>query len=133
LTEKRDRLSEEVQQETIREITDTAQELQLLSTNILNWIKYQSENRRLLPVLFKPQELASQVFGVLNSLAKEKGIVLSNQIDPGLKVIQYTEPTKILIYNLVSNSIIPERWKKQAATVAAIVYSGYAFVRKEAT
>jgi K+-sensing histidine kinase KdpD len=105
LTEKRDRLSEEVQQETIREITDTAQELQLLSTNILNWIKYQSENRRLLPVLFKPQELASQVFGVLNSLAKEKGIVLSNQIDPGLKVIQYTEPTKILIYNLVSNSI----------------------------
>jgi K+-sensing histidine kinase KdpD len=105
LTEKRDRLSEEVQQETIREITDTAQELQLLSTNILNWIKYQSENRRLLPEFFNPHVLTSQVFSVLNSLAKEKGIVLSNQIDPGLKIIQYTEPMKILIYNLVSNSI----------------------------
>jgi len=105
LTEKRDRLSEEVQQETIREITDTAQELQLLSTNILNWIKYQSENRRLLPEFFNPYVLTSQVFSVLNSLAKEKRIVLSNQINPGLKVIQYTEPTKILIYNLVSNSI----------------------------
>ncbi len=39
-------MSDELQQETIQEITNTSQELQLLSTNILNWIKYQNENRR---------------------------------------------------------------------------------------
>ena len=32
-------MSEEMQNETIGEITNTSQDLQLLSTNILNWIK----------------------------------------------------------------------------------------------
>ena len=38
-------MSEEMQNEAIGEITNTSQDLQLLSTNILNWIKYQNENR----------------------------------------------------------------------------------------
>jgi len=48
LLEKRKMMPEDLQQETIQEITNTSQELQLLSTNILNWIKYQNENRRML-------------------------------------------------------------------------------------
>lgn len=47
LIEKRKLMSEDLQVETLKEITNTSQELQLLSTNILNWIKYQNENRRL--------------------------------------------------------------------------------------
>ncbi|MEN9525460.1 MAG: hypothetical protein RLZZ256_844, partial [Bacteroidota bacterium] len=81
------------------------QELQLLSTNILNWIKYQNENRLLLPDNIAPHTLVEQVFSLLSSLGKEKNIRLVNSIDPSWKVDQFAEPLKILIYNLVSNSI----------------------------
>jgi signal transduction histidine kinase len=105
LLEKRKLMNEELQQETIQEMANTSQELQLLSTNILNWIKYQNENRRLQKETFSVHELVNQVFGVLNSLARQKKIALVNNTDAEVKIYQYQEPLKILIYNLVSNAI----------------------------
>ena len=105
LIEKRDLMTEALQLETITEITNTSQELQLLSTNILNWIKYQNENRRLAKEKFNIHELVNQVLGVLNSLAKQKQIKLVNAVDNEQMLHQYFEPLKILIYNLISNAI----------------------------
>lgn len=65
-------MPEELQQETLQEITNTSQELQLLSTNILNWIKYQNENRRLAKETFNLQEMVNQILGILQSLARQK-------------------------------------------------------------
>lgn len=105
LMEKRNVMPEELQQETIREITNTSQELQLLSTNILNWIKYQNENRRLAKEQINIHDLVNQVLGILNSLAKQKQIRLLNNISHHQMLFQYFEPLKILIYNLISNAI----------------------------
>jgi len=105
LLEKRSLMPEALQDETIKEMTNTAQELQLLSTNILNWIKYQNENRRLARETFKVHELVNQVFGLLNSLALQKKLKLVNEVDPGMEIHQYFEPLKILIYNLLTNAI----------------------------
>lgn len=105
LLEKRKMMPEDLQQETIQEITNTSQELQLLSTNILNWIKYQNENRRLTKETFNLNEMVGQVFGILQSLAKQKNLCLENNIDAGLEVHQYYEPLKILVYNLLTNAI----------------------------
>jgi signal transduction histidine kinase len=105
LIEKKKMMSEELQKETILEITNTAQELQFLSTNILNWIKYQNENRRLAKETFSVFELVNQVKGVLNLLANQKNIRLLNEVDHVLTLYQYFEPLKILIYNLILNAI----------------------------
>ncbi|MEO7308645.1 MAG: HAMP domain-containing sensor histidine kinase [Ferruginibacter sp.] len=105
LIEKRNLMSEELQQETIQEMTNTAQELQLLSTNILNWIKYQNENRRLAKETFNIHQLVNQVLGVLNSLAHQKNLSLVNDVHKDLEVRQFFEPLKILIYNLLTNAI----------------------------
>ena len=105
LMEKRNVMPEELQQETIREITNTSQELQLLSTNILNWIKYQNENRRLAKEQINIHDLVNQVLGILNSLARQKQIRLLNNIGHHQMLFQYYEPLKILIYNLISNAI----------------------------
>jgi K+-sensing histidine kinase KdpD len=83
LIEKRNLMSEELQQETILEMTNTSQELQLLSTNILNWIKYQNENRRMVKEVINLSELVDQVFGVLNSLANQKKLRLINNVNKG--------------------------------------------------
>jgi len=105
LLEKKRLMSEEMQNETIGEITNTSQDLQLLSTNILNWIKYQNENRRLLKEKFNLHELVNQVSGVLNSMAKQKQLRLVNEVDQELILYQFAEPLRILIYNLASNEI----------------------------
>ena len=105
LIEKRKLMPEELQQETIREMTNTSQELQLLSTNILNWIKYQNENRRMTKEAFPIHELVKQVLGILNSLAHQKNLRIANEIDPELTIYQFYEPLKILVYNLLTNAI----------------------------
>jgi K+-sensing histidine kinase KdpD len=105
LLEKKDMMPEALKDETIREITTTSKELQLLSTNILNWIKYQTENRRLIKESFNLHELVNHALSVLYSLAKQKQIGLNNETDKDLVIWQYFEPLKILVYNLVTNAI----------------------------
>jgi signal transduction histidine kinase len=105
LLEKKSMMPEELKDETIKEITNTSKELQLLSTNILNWIKYQTENRRLLKETFNLHDLVNQSLSVLHSLARQKQIGLINETDKTLVIWQYFEPLKILIYNLVTNAV----------------------------
>ena len=105
LIEKRKLMSEDLQVETLKEITNTSQELQLLSTNILNWIKYQNENRRLVKENFNLHEMVTQLLGLLQSLARQKKLIILNNVDPALEIHQYYEPLKILIYNLLTNAI----------------------------
>lgn len=105
LIEKRNVMSEELQKETLAEMANTSQELQMLSTNILNWIKYQTENRRLARENFNVHELVQQVMGILRSLARQKHLVLKNMVDPNLTMYQFYEPLKILVYNLLTNAI----------------------------
>ena len=105
LAEKKTQMPEDLQKETISEIATTSQELQLLSTNILNWIKYQNENRRLAKEHFNVHEMVNSVFGVLHSLGRHKGIELINKVDDKLEIYQFYEPLKILVYNLLTNSI----------------------------
>jgi signal transduction histidine kinase len=105
LIEKHDVMPESLRQETIEEITHTAQELQLLSTNIMNWMKYQNENRKQIKETFNIFELTNQVTGVLKPIAKQKNIPIINTIPAELTIFQYYEPLKILLYNLLSNAI----------------------------
>jgi signal transduction histidine kinase len=77
----------------------------LLSTNILNWIKYQNEDRRLAKENFDLHEMVAQLFGVLGAMARQKKIRLINHIEEGLILYQYIEPVKIVLYNLILNGI----------------------------
>jgi signal transduction histidine kinase len=105
LIEKRNVMPEELQKETLEEMANTSQELQMLSTNILNWIKYQNEHRRLARENFNIHELVQQVIGILKSLARQKQLVLKNLVADELTMYQYYEPLKILVYNLLTNAI----------------------------
>jgi signal transduction histidine kinase len=105
LIEKRNVMPDELQKETLTEMANTSQELQMLSTNILNWIKYQNENRRPARENFNVHELVKQVMGILKSLARQKQLVLKNSVAPELTMYQYYEPLKILVYNLLTNAI----------------------------
>jgi signal transduction histidine kinase len=105
LIEKRHGLTEELQQEAIAEIATTSKELELLSTNILNWIKYKNEDRRMARESFNLHDLVTQLTGIFNAMARQKHISLINDIDEQLTLFQYIEPVKIVLYNLILNGI----------------------------
>jgi signal transduction histidine kinase len=105
LIEKKSELPEALQRETITEMMNTSKELELLSTNILNWIKYRNEDRRLVKESFNLHALVQQLFSLFNSMAKQKQIRLINQVEEELPIYQFIEPVKIVLYNLVLNGI----------------------------
>lgn len=105
LIDNRHMMPGELQDETLLEIVHTAQELQQLSTNILNWIKYQNENRQMLKEIVPLHTVVNQVISILQSLAREKEISLVNNVPEELTLYQFLEPLKILVYNLVTNAI----------------------------
>ncbi|HEY6899340.1 MAG TPA: ATP-binding protein, partial [Puia sp.] len=105
LIEKKLGLTEELQQEAISEMATTSKELELLSTNILNWIKYRNEDRRLAKESFNLHQLTAQLFGIFQSMARSKGVRLVNDVDEQLVLYQYIEPVKIVLYNLIMNGI----------------------------
>jgi signal transduction histidine kinase len=123
LIEKRKLMTEDLQVETLKEITNTSQELQLLSTNILNWIKYQNENRRLVKENFNLHEMVAQLLGLLQSLARQKKLIILNDVETSLEIHQYYEPLKILIYNLLTNAI--HFTEKGAIVVSAVKENGH--------
>ncbi len=105
LIEKRHGLTEELQQEAIAEIATTSKELELLSTNILNWIKYKNEDRRMAKESFNLHALVMQLTGIFNAMARQKQISLINDIGEQVTLFQYIEPVKIVLYNLILNGI----------------------------
>ena len=105
LVEKKAVMPEQLQDDTLKEMASTSQELHQLSTNILNWIKYQNENRRLAKEEFNVHDVANQVLSILQSMARQKNVQLRNSIPEELELHQYMEPIRILLYNLVSNAI----------------------------
>jgi signal transduction histidine kinase/ligand-binding sensor domain-containing protein len=105
LLDKKHIMPQALQEETITEITNTATELQSLSTNILNWIKYQNKHRRQQAEHFAPAEVVKQVFNILSPIAADKGIQMMSDIDEKIVCLQFREPFKILIYNLLTNAI----------------------------
>jgi signal transduction histidine kinase len=105
LIEKKNALTEELRQEAITEMANTSKELELLSTNILNWIKYRNEDRRLTRESFNLHELVDQLFSLFQVMAKPKQIRLINAVGPDLVLFQLIEPVRIVLYNLILNGI----------------------------
>jgi len=105
LLQKKQLMSEEMQHETISEITNASQDLQLLTTNILNWIRYQNQHRRMVKETINLHDKVEKVFGLLRPIEHQKQQHLLNNVDTQLFIFQYAEPLRVLIYNLVMNAI----------------------------
>ena len=105
LIEGKDEISRELQEEMLTEISHSAKELELLSTNIMNWIKYQNENRRMIKEAFDLNQMANQIFSIFQGLARQKNITFVNDVHTGVVLYQYMEPVKIVLYNLILNAL----------------------------
>jgi signal transduction histidine kinase len=105
LSDEKKALPETLRNTTLNEIVNTSRELELLSTNILNWIKYQNEERRVVKESINLHDMIAQIFLLLGSLANKNNITLVNTIPDNMILSMLGEPIRIIIYNLTVNAI----------------------------
>jgi signal transduction histidine kinase len=98
-------ISREEQLKTISDITQTTNEMEILSSQILNWIIYQNPSKQMQKEEFDLQQLVNSIFRVLDFPASQKNLKLVNNVPAHFIIFQYMEPVRVLIYNLVMNSI----------------------------
>ncbi len=105
-------LIEDVDTLTTAEIKDFSIELnsslkgqyQLL-TDLLEWSRLQSRNFTLALETFPLRKLSTEVIELLGLMSKQKGIVLHNAIESDIRVCADTNMVKLVLRNLISNSI----------------------------
>ena len=88
----------------IASIMNSANQLEILSTNVLNWIKYFRTNRPLTIKTFDLFEKVDRTRESLDMFMKRKGNTFYNNIPEGTFITQIYEPLAVIIFNLTSNA-----------------------------
>jgi signal transduction histidine kinase len=90
---------------TANTMTTVTQDLESLSVNMLNWIRFHYETDKTRPELFNLHDMIRESIEIASTLANEKGINVFNDIPPATTVLQYRQALSVIIYNLVINSV----------------------------
>ena len=91
--------------ETANTITTVTRDLESLSVNMLNWIRFHYETNKMKTERFNLSDLVKESTEIASTLANEKGIKLYNDIPQTTYVRQYRQALGIVIYNLVINAV----------------------------
>lgn len=86
-------------------IASVAQELESLSVNILNWIKFHHQSIKMRPEKFDLQELITETVEIPATLAKEKGLTFHVDVPEHLEMVQYRQAIGVIVYNLSMNAM----------------------------
>jgi signal transduction histidine kinase len=90
---------------TVDSMATVTQELESLSVNMLNWIRFHYETDKMKPERFDLSELINESTEIASTLAKEKGIKLFNDITEATYIWQYRQALGVIIYNLAMNAV----------------------------
>jgi signal transduction histidine kinase len=93
-----------LREKAVDSINDTSLELELLSVNLLNWIKLQHKQVQVAPEAFTFSEIADHIKSLLGPVAKSKGqkIIVESSCDT--PIFQYKDAIQVILYNLVLNA-----------------------------
>lgn len=81
------------------------QELEDLSGNMLNWIRFHYASHRMKPERFDLHQQVNESVEIASTLAAEKGVRLYNDIPPATYVHQYPQAIGVIVYNLAFNAM----------------------------
>lgn len=86
-------------------IASVAQELESLSVNILNWIKFHHQSVKMKPERFNLKELVTETVEIPATLAREKELSFHVDIPEHTEMVQYRQAIGVIIYNLSMNAM----------------------------
>jgi signal transduction histidine kinase len=86
-------------------IANVAQELESLSVNILNWIKFHHQSVKMKPERFTLHQLVTESVEIPATLAKEKGLIFNIDVPEHMEMVQYRQAMGVIVYNLSMNAM----------------------------
>ncbi|HEY6900079.1 MAG TPA: ATP-binding protein [Puia sp.] len=92
-------------QEKANFIVTVAQELESLSLNMLNWIKFHYGSPEMKAEAFDLCQLVVEWTEIPSTLAREKGLTFYNEVPTRLEVVQYRQALGVIVYNLAMNAM----------------------------
>lgn len=81
------------------------QELESLTVNMLNWIRFHHEKGQMQPERFELRPLVAGSVEIITTLAAGKGVELHNDIPDNIYMVQYKEAIAVIVYNLAMNAM----------------------------
>ncbi len=85
-------------------IANVAEELESLSENILNWIKFHHQSVKMKPETFNLEELITESVEIPSTLAKQKGLSFRLELTDHPEILQYRQAIGVIVYNLAMNA-----------------------------
>jgi signal transduction histidine kinase len=90
---------------TAESIVNITEELETLSENMLNWIRFHHKSYINRPELFDLRDLVNDSIEIAAMLAARKNVQLYNNIPPNVSLQQNRQAVGVIVYNLVMNAV----------------------------
>jgi signal transduction histidine kinase len=90
---------------SIEQIAITTRELEYLTRNILNWVKFDNTNKLLNSQEIDFHKLIHDLIDFINPFIGEKEISIENKIPIDTIIINWPDPLRALMYNILMNAI----------------------------
>lgn len=86
-------------------LVTVTQELESLTVNMLNWIRFHHEKGQMQPERFELRSLVAGSVEIITTLAAGKEVELRNDIPDNTYIEQYKEAIAVIVYNLAMNAM----------------------------
>jgi signal transduction histidine kinase len=90
---------------SIQQIASTSKELEYLTRNMLNWVKFDNTNKLINSQEVDIHKLIYDLIDFITPFIEGKDISLENKIPKGTKIKNWPEPLRVLMYNILMNAI----------------------------
>lgn len=97
--------STEPAHKTASSFVRVTQELESLTVNMLNWIRFHHASLQIKPEQFNVHELVAESVEIASTLAAEKGIPFYNDVPAEASFFQYKQAIGVIVYNLAMNAM----------------------------
>ncbi|TRZ77038.1 MAG: sensor histidine kinase, partial [Chitinophagaceae bacterium] len=89
---------------SIQQIASTSKELEYLTRNMLNWVKFDNTNKLINSQEVDIHKLIYDLIDFITPFIEGKDICLENNIPIGIKIMNWPEPLRVLMYNILMNA-----------------------------
>lgn len=90
---------------SIQQIASTSKELEYLTRNMLNWVKFDNTNKLLNSQEIDIHKLIYDLIDFITPFIEGKDITLENKIPIDTKIKNWPEALRVLMYNILMNAI----------------------------
>lgn len=100
-----DQITDEKQKSSINQIAKTSKELEYLTSNMLNWVKFDNIETLPLPQYFDLFQLVQDLVEFVSPFKLNDQIQIKNEVPLDTEILSWPDSLRVLLYNMLINAI----------------------------